>query len=62
MSTLRRTIERKAAKRAAKAVARHSAHGVVAKVERKPVRSAKLLTIGAALGAAAAWAAGRRSH
>ena len=46
MTRLRRTLERKAAKRAAKALVRHSAHGVVAKVERKPFRAASLLAAG----------------
>jgi hypothetical protein len=51
MSKLRRRI----GKRAAKATGRHTAHGVVAKVQRKPLRSTGLLGIGAAIGALAGW-------
>jgi hypothetical protein len=54
---LKRTIGR----RAAKAAVRHSAHGVVAKVQRKPLRSAKLLSVGVLVGGAAGWLAGRRT-
>lgn len=60
MTKLRRTLERKAAKKAAKALARHSAHGVVAKIERRPARSATLLGAGVLLGVAVGWLAGRR--
>jgi hypothetical protein len=56
MKTFRRLI----AKRAAKAAVRHTAHGVAAKVRRRPLRSASLLSVGAAVGAAAGWLAGRR--
>lgn len=60
MTRLRRTLERKAAKKAAKALVRHSAHGVVAKVERKPVRAASLLAAGLLVGSGAGWLAGRK--
>jgi hypothetical protein len=50
---LKRTLVR----RAAKATVRHSAHGIVARVQRKPARSAGLLAAGAAVGAAAGWLA-----
>jgi hypothetical protein len=54
-------LGRRIAKKAAKAAVQHSAHGVVAKVQRKPLRSASLLSIGIVLGAAAAWFAGRKT-
>ena len=54
MSKFRRTI----GKKAAKAAVRHSAHGVSAKVQRRPLRSIRLLGIGATVGALAGWAAG----
>ena len=60
MTRLRRTLEGKAAKQAAKALVRHSAHGVVAKVERKPVRAASLLVTGLLVGSGAGWLAGRK--
>lgn len=56
MTRLRRTLRKKAAK----ATVQHSAHGVVAKVQRKPLRSATLLSLGAAAGGAAGWLAGRK--
>ena len=61
MTRLRRTLERKAAKKAAKALVRHSAHGVVAKVERKPLRTASLLVTGLLVGSGAGWLAGRKT-
>jgi hypothetical protein len=45
--------------KATKAAAKHSAHGMSARVQRKPVRSASLLSAGIAIGLAAGWAAGR---
>jgi uncharacterized protein YfiM (DUF2279 family) len=45
--------------KATKAIARHSAHGLSEKAQRKPLRSASLLSAGVALGLAAGWAAGR---
>jgi F0F1-type ATP synthase assembly protein I len=56
MTTLRRTLGR----RAAKATIRHSAHGVAAKVQRKPLRSASLLSAGAVVGAGVGWLAARK--
>jgi hypothetical protein len=57
MSTFKRTIER----RAARAAVHHSAHGVAAKVKRKPLRSVSLLSVGVVFGGAAGWLAGRRT-
>jgi hypothetical protein len=48
-------------KKATKATARHSFRGVAAKAQRKPLRSASLLTIGGAVGVAAGWVAGRKT-
>jgi hypothetical protein len=55
VSRLKRLIGIKATKAAAK----HSAHGLSAKAQRKPLRSASLLSLGLALGLGAGWAAGR---
>jgi hypothetical protein len=43
----------------AKATARHSAHGLVSKAQRKPLRSVSLLSVGLAVGLGAGFAAGR---
>jgi hypothetical protein len=45
--------------KAAKATAKHSAHGLSAKAQRRPLRSAGLLGAGVAIGLGAGWAAGR---
>jgi F0F1-type ATP synthase assembly protein I len=55
MPRLRRTIGIKATKAAAK----HSAHGISTKAQRKPLRSASLLSAGAAVGLGVGWAVGR---
>jgi hypothetical protein len=57
MATLGRTM----GKKATKATMRHSVRGVAAKVQRKPLRSATLLSVGGLFGAAAGWAAGRKT-
>lgn len=56
MSRLKRTIGIKATKAAAK----HSAHGVADKAQRRPLRSATLLGAGILVGLGAGFAAGRR--
>ena len=56
MSRLKRMIGIKAAK----ATARHTAHGVAAKAQRRPLRSASLLGAGVVVGLGAGFAAGRR--
>ena len=43
--------------KATKAAARHTAHGLSAKAQRKPFRSAGLLSAGLALGIAVGWTA-----
>lgn len=55
MAKFKRTIGIKATK----AAARHSAHGVTAKAQRKPLRSASLLSAGVAIGLGVGWAVGR---
>jgi membrane protein YqaA with SNARE-associated domain len=55
------SISRTIGKKATKATVKHSAHGVVAKARRKPMRSATLLTTGALLGAAVGWLLGRKA-
>jgi hypothetical protein len=53
-------LKRMAAERTAKAVIRHSAHGFVAKLRRKPLRSATLLGAGVGVGVLGGLIAGRR--
>ena len=55
MSRLKRMIGIKAAK----ATAKHSAHGLSAKAQRRPLRSVSLLGVGVAIGFGAGWALGR---
>jgi hypothetical protein len=55
MSAIKKTLARKAAKAAAK----HTAHGTASKLKRDPVRAVTLLGLGGAVGAVAGWMAGR---
>jgi hypothetical protein len=61
MASLGRTI----GKKATKATVRHSVRGVASKAQRKPLRSTTLLSVGGLLGglfgAAAGWAAARKT-
>jgi hypothetical protein len=57
MSAIKNTLARKAVK----ATAKHTAHGTAAKLKRDPLRTATLLGLGGAVGAAAGWLAGRSS-
>ena len=52
---------RKIGKKATKATVRHSVRGVASKAQRKPLRSATLLSMGGLFGAAAGWVAGRKT-
>jgi hypothetical protein len=45
--------------KATKATARHSVHGLAAKAQRRPLRSASLVGVGFAIGLGAGVAAGR---
>ncbi len=58
MSAIKRTATRKAAKAAAK----HTAHGTVSKLRRNPLRTATLLGLGGIIGGAAGWFAGVTSQ
>jgi hypothetical protein len=53
--------KRSIGKKATKATARHSVRGVASKAQRKPLRSASLVSLGGALGVAAGWVAGRKT-
>jgi ribosomal protein L35 len=52
-------IKRTIGVKATKAAARHSAHGMSTKAQRKPLRSASLLSAGAAIGLGVGLAIGR---
>jgi hypothetical protein len=52
MSPIKSNIARKAAK----ATAKHSAHGAAARIKRTPMRAVTLLGIGGALGVVAGYA------
>jgi len=55
MSAMKKNLVKKAAKFAAK----HTAHGTASKLKRDPMRTATLLGLGGAVGAAAGWMAAR---
>jgi hypothetical protein len=55
MSKIKKTLTRKAARKAAK----HTAHGTASKLRRDPMRAVTLLGLGGAVGAVAGWMAGR---
>ena len=57
MATLTRALGRKATK----ATVRHSVRGLNAKAQRKPLRSASLVSLGGLVGGTAGWFAGRRT-
>ena len=57
MSSIRKNV----GKKAVKATARHSWQGLASKAQRKPLRSATLLTAGSLVGLLTGWFAGRRS-
>ena len=57
MATLGRTL----GKKATKATVRHSVRGVASKAQRKPLRSASLLSVGGLVGLTAGWFAGRKT-
>ena len=53
------SVKTKLARQAVKKTAKHTAHGAFSKLERKPLRTVTLLTIGAALGGLVGWLIGR---
>ena len=55
------TFGRSIGKKATKATVRHSVRGVASKAQRKPLRSATLLSLGGLFGAATGWFAGRKT-
>jgi len=57
MAKLRRIARRKAVE----ATVHHARHGIEAKVRRQPIRTARLLGMGAAIGGVAGWLAGRKT-
>jgi hypothetical protein len=48
-------------RKAAKAGAKHTAHGTASKLKRQPIRAGTLLLVGGIFGAAAGWLAGRNT-
>ena len=48
-------------KKAARAALRHTVHGFASKAQRKPLRSATLLSVGGLIGAVSGWLAGRKT-
>jgi hypothetical protein len=55
------TLGRNIGKKATKATVRHSVRGLASKAQRKPLRSASLLSIGGVVGVTAGWFAGRKT-
>ncbi len=55
------SVKSRFARKAAKAGAKHSAHGTASKLKRQPMRAGTLLLAGGIFGAAAGWLAARNS-
>ncbi len=53
------SVKTKLARKAVKTTAKHTAHGALSKIERKPFRSLTLLAIGALAGGLVGWLVGR---
>ncbi|HWH21161.1 MAG TPA: hypothetical protein VN671_11555 [Solirubrobacterales bacterium] len=53
------SVKTKLARQAVKKTAKHTASGAFSKLERKPLRTATLLTIGLAIGGLVGWLIGR---
>jgi ferric-dicitrate binding protein FerR (iron transport regulator) len=53
------SVKTKLARKAVKTTAKHTAHGTLSKLERKPMRSVTLLALGAAFGGLVGWLIGR---
>ncbi len=49
------SIKKIAARKAARAAAKHTAHGTASRLRREPMRTVTLLAIGSAIGALAGW-------
>ena len=57
MTSLRKNL----GKKAVKATVRHSWRGFASKAQRRPLRSASLLSAGGAVGLVVGWLAGRKT-
>ena len=55
------SLRNKVGKKAVKATARHSWRGFASKAQRKPLRSASLLSAGGLVGLVTGWFAGRKT-
>lgn len=55
------SLGRSLGKKATKATVRHSVRGVTSKAQRKPLRSATLLSLGGVFGVVGGWFAGRKT-
>jgi len=53
------SVKTKLARQAVRTTAKHTAHGALSKIERKPFRSVTLLAVGVAIGALVGWLIGR---
>lgn len=53
------SVKTKLARQAVKTTAKHTAHGTLSKIERKPFRSVTLLALGATIGGLIGWLVGR---
>ncbi len=53
------SVKSKLGRKAATSVVKHTAHGTVSKARRQPMRSSRLIGLGAVLGAATGYLAGR---
>ena len=53
------SVKSKLGRKAATSVVKHTAHGTVSKARREPMRSSRLIGLGAVLGAAVGFLAGR---
>lgn len=56
-----KSVGRTIGKKAAKATAKHSVHGLSDKARRKPLRTTSLLGAGALAGLVIGWVTGRRT-
>jgi uncharacterized protein YcfJ len=55
-------IKQKLARKAVKTTAKHTAHGTVSRLKRKPARTTTLIGIGALVGGLLGWMFGRKGR
>jgi ferric-dicitrate binding protein FerR (iron transport regulator) len=55
------SLKSRFARKAAKAGAKHTAHGAASKLKRRPLRAGTLLLVGGVFGAAGGWLAARNT-